>query len=41
VLGLLALAMGLLPRQTRMLEQLDRERATAPIGEPHPGVPVA
>ena len=41
VLGLLALAMGLLPRQTRMLEQLDRERARAPIGEPHPGVPVA
>ena len=40
-LGLLALAMGLLPRQTRMLERFRHETAAPAVGEPHPGVPVA
>jgi MFS family permease len=40
-LGLLALAMGLLPRQTRMLERFRHEKAAPAPGEPHPGVPVA
>ena len=40
-LGLLALAMGLLPRQTRMLERFRHETAAPSPGEPHPGVPVA
>jgi MFS family permease len=40
-LGLLALAMGLLPRQTRMLERFRHETAAPSLGEPHPGVPVA
>ena len=40
-LGLLALAMGLLPRQTRMLERFRHETAVPSLGEPHPGVPVA
>ncbi len=40
-LGLLALAVGLLPRQTRMLERFRHETAAPSPGEPHPGVPVA
>jgi MFS family permease len=40
-LGLLVLAMGSLPRQTRMLERIRPEKAAPSVGEPHPGVPVA
>ena len=40
-LGLLVLAMGSLPRQTRMLERITPEKAAPSVGEPHPGVPVA
>ena len=40
-LGLLVLAMGSLPRQTRMLERVRPGQAPPSVGEPHPGVPVA
>ena len=40
-LGLLVLAMGSLPRQTRMLERVRPGQAPPSVGEPHPGVPLA
>jgi MFS family permease len=40
-LGLLALAMGSLPAQTRMLERVREEGVPPSVSEPHPGVPVA
>ena len=40
-LGLLVLAMGSLPRQTRMLERVRPGQAPTSVGEPHPGVPLA
>jgi hypothetical protein len=40
-IGLLALALGLVPRETRLLERIDDAPPPEPLGEPHPGVPVA
>jgi MFS family permease len=40
-IGLLALALGLVPRETRTLERIDDVPPAEPLGESHPGVPVA
>ena len=39
-IALVAVAMGLLPRETRMLQRVEPERAAPPVPESHPGVPV-
>jgi predicted MFS family arabinose efflux permease len=41
ILAVLALALGLLPTQTRMLERVPGGGAAPPLGEPHPGAPPA
>ena len=40
-IGLLALALGLVPRETRTLERIDEAPPEEPLAEAHPGVPVA
>ena len=41
ILAFLALALGLLPRETRDLERIDDEDASTPVPEHRPGLPVA
>ncbi len=41
IVALVVLALGLLPRQTRMLERLHDDEPFAPLTETHPHVPIA
>ena len=40
-IGLVALAVGLVPRETRTLERIDDAPPGEPLAEAHPGMPVA